>query len=208
MDAPVLLTAAIENALNGYFALDDRARARLAELEGKVVALEITGLDLTLYFVPGAAGLQVLGRYGDRPDTVIRGTPMALARLSLADDPNRVVLSGDVSIDGNTHAGRVFREALAAVELDWEELLSKAVGDIAAHQIGNALRGLGGWARRSAGSLRMDVTEYLQEESRDLPTRYEIEDFVNGVDDLRDGVERLAARVARAARRLGDPDQQ
>jgi ubiquinone biosynthesis protein UbiJ len=206
MKAPVVLTAAIENALNGYFSLDARAQSRLAELAGKVIALEITGLELTLYFVPHETGVQVLGHYADAPDTVIRGTPMALARLSLAEDANRVVLSGDVQIDGNTHAGRVFREALASVDLDWEELLSKAVGDMAAHQIGNALRGLGGWAKRSAGSLRMDVTEYLQEESRDLPTRYEIEDFLNRVDAFRDGVERLAARVARAARRLDDND--
>ena len=208
MQAPVVLTAAIENALNGYFALDANARGKLAEVAGKVIALEVTGLDLHLYFVPNETGVQVLGRYGDEPDTVIRGTPMSLARLSAAEDANRVVLSGDVEIDGNTHAGRVFREALAAVDLDWEELLSRAVGDIAAHQIGNALRGLGGWARRSAASLRMDVTEYLQEESRDLPTRFEVEDFLNGVDDFRDGVERLAARVARAARRLDDDNPQ
>ena len=207
MDAPVILTAALENALNGYFALDPEAQAQLTALEGKAIALDIVGPDLRLFFLPGAHGLQVLGHYGDAPDTVIRGTPLALARLSLSQDSNRVVLSGDVTVEGDSHAGRVFREALKAVEIDWEELLSKAVGDIAAHEIGKAVRGLGAWARRSAESLRMDLSEYLQEETRDLPTRFEVEDFLNDVDRFRNDVERLAARLARAERKADLPGE-
>jgi len=48
------------------------------------------------------------------------------------------------------------------------------------------------------------VVEYLQEEGRDVPTRVEVDEFLDGVDRLRDASERLEARLARleAARRL------
>ena len=45
-----------------------------------------------------------------------------------------------------------------------------------------------------------NIREYLQEESRDLPSRYEVDRFTADVDALRDDVDRLAARVGR----LGD----
>jgi ubiquinone biosynthesis protein UbiJ len=42
-----------------------------------------------------------------------------------------------------------------------------------------------------------NVREYLQEESRDLPTRYEVERFAKKVNALRDDAERIAARIER-----------
>ena len=45
------------------------------------------------------------------------------------------------------------------------------------------------------------MAEYLQEEGRDLPTRTEVEEFLSGVDQLRDDAERLEARLARVEAR-------
>jgi ubiquinone biosynthesis protein UbiJ len=50
--------------------------------------------------------------------------------------------------------------------------------------------------------LGQDFTEYLQEEGRLLPSRYELESFLTEVDRLRDDGERLAARVNRLRRHL------
>ena len=41
------------------------------------------------------------------------------------------------------------------------------------------------------------LREYLQEESRDVPSRYETERFARSVAALRDDVDRLAARIER-----------
>ena len=45
--------------------------------------------------------------------------------------------------------------------------------------------------------MNANIREYLQEESRELPSRYEVERFTADVNALRDDVERLAARVQR-----------
>jgi len=49
-----------------------------------------------------------------------------------------------------------------------------------------------------------NLREYLQEEARLLPTRYEAKEFLDAVDALRDDVERLAARVERLRSRAGE----
>ena len=66
------------------------------------------------------------------------------------------------------------------------------------------MRAAGRWGRQSADNLSLDLKEYLQEEARLLPSRYEIEEFLDQADTLRDDVERLAARVERLSRRSGE----
>jgi ubiquinone biosynthesis protein UbiJ len=77
-----------------------------------------------------------------------------------------------------------------------EEELSRVIGDVAAHQVGNAARAFLEFGRRAAGTLAQNVAEYLQEEGRDVPARTEAEEFNVEVDRLRDDVERLEARLA------------
>ena len=69
------------------------------------------------------------------------------------------------------------------------------MGDVAAHQIGNVARTAFGFARRARDTLLQNVAEYLQEEGRDVPSRTEAEEFLQGVDRLRDDVDRLEARL-------------
>jgi ubiquinone biosynthesis protein UbiJ len=56
------------------------------------------------------------------------------------------------------------------------------------------------FGRRAGDTFARNIAEYLTEESRDLPVRIEAEEFVAGVDRLRESVDRLVARVAAAER--------
>ncbi len=53
--------------------------------------------------------------------------------------------------------------------------------------------------RRTAGE---NIAEYLQEESRDLVNRTELDEFLHGVDELRETSDRIEARLARLEARL------
>jgi ubiquinone biosynthesis protein UbiJ len=57
------------------------------------------------------------------------------------------------------------------------------------------------WARKARRIAGENVAEYLQEESRDLVNRTELDEFLQGVDSLRDTADRVAARLARLERR-------
>ncbi len=195
MSLPQLFIASIETAFNRYLALDPEAFTRLANMEGKIIAIEIKGLNESLYLFPGDDGIMVLSDFDGDADTTLSGTPLALAKLSLSEDAAAVLFSGDVTITGDTRLGHQFKKILAQVNIDWEEQLSRVVGDITAHQIGNALRGFGQWFDRSKHAMELDVGEYLQEESRLLPAKAEIDRFIHQVDELRESVDRLQARV-------------
>ena len=193
------LAAALESALDLYLKQDPGALQRCAEMDGKVIALDVTGLDLSLYFMPGADGILVAGHYEGEPDTRLRASPLGLARLSLGPRED-ALFEGAVDIQGDTDTGEQFQNILSAVDLDWEEQLSRITGDVIAHQTGKLARKVTQFIKNSHNTLQQDVSEYLQEEARLLPARTEVDYFLEEVDQLRADVDRLSARVDRLFR--------
>jgi ubiquinone biosynthesis protein UbiJ len=202
---PDAVIASLEAAVNRYLALDPEGARRLADLHGRVILIEVTGFGTRLYLIPGPEGMQLFGRYAGEPDCTLRGSPAALARMGVTRRKEDQLFSGEVRIEGDTHLARAFGDLLAGLDVDWEEQLSRLIGDPAAHQLGSGVRALGRWGERSADTLSADVREYLQEEGRLLPTDDEVQEFLDGVDRLRDDTERLAARIARLAKKRRDP---
>jgi len=47
-----------------------------------------------------------------------------------------------------------------------------------------------------------NIAEYLQEEGRDLVNKTELEEFLRGVDELRETADRIEVRLARLEARL------
>jgi ubiquinone biosynthesis accessory factor UbiJ len=197
---PDAALAALEALLNRCIALDPEGAARLGPLEGRLIGIELKGFGTRLYLIPAPDRLQVFGAYEGEPDCLLRGTPLALARLGLAERKEDQLFGGEVEIEGDTRLAQDFGAFAAGLDLDWEEQLSRLVGDPIAHQVGEGLRAVGRWGRKSADLLSQDLKEYLQEEARVLPTRYEVEAFLDQVDTLRDDAERLVARIDRLAR--------
>ncbi|MCW8955831.1 MAG: SCP2 sterol-binding domain-containing protein [Gammaproteobacteria bacterium] len=195
MSLPDLLLAAIETTINRYLSLDPEAMSQFASLEGKVIAIDIKGINQSLYLYPAADGMMVMGDFDGEADTRLSGTPLALARLGLSENAAPVLFSGEVKIEGDSRLGHQFKRLLAEVNIDWEEHLSRYLGDVLAHQLGNAARNGTSWFNRSKQSLALDLGEYLQEESRMLVSKAELDRFVSRVDQLREAADRLDARV-------------
>lgn len=186
--------AALEYAANRYFEMSPDTRREMARLHGRVFRFELVGLGLRLHMIPCPHGVQILERVEGDPDCTLRGTPSALLGMGDPRESSARLFSGDVEISGDTELAHRLGKILGAMDIDWEEQLSHYTGDILAHQIGTQLRGTIGWGERTFQTVGADLSEYLREELELLPAKSEIESFVNDVDQMRDGVERLEAR--------------
>lgn len=187
----------LEVAINNYLALDPEISQRLSSLHGAVIGFDFTGTGIQIYFIPNQTGqVQLLSQIEGAADCLIKGSPISLLRSS-NDENAEQVFSGDVEIVGNASLAQKFTQILKQVDVDWEEQLSKISGDVIAHQIGNVFRNADNWFVRFNQTSKANLQEYLQEEARLLPGIYELENFYDDVDQLRDDTERLAARIAR-----------
>lgn len=168
------------------------------------MALRVQGTPLELYFKSLGERMELATNAPDRAaDTTLSGTPLAFLRL-VGPQPEAALRTGTVRIEGDAEVAQAFSELLKEARPDLEEELSRLIGDVAAHQVGNAARSVIGFAQRAADTLAQNVSEYLQEEGRDVPSRTEAEEFIAGVDKLRDDVDRLEARIARLEKNRND----
>jgi ubiquinone biosynthesis protein UbiJ len=196
---PQAALAMLESAVNAALALDPETLARLGALEGKVIAFDLEGTGTTLFLLPGADGFRLMGHFEGEPDTRLRGTPLALLNLRGAR-PGEGLFSGTVKFEGDVELGQRVQRILGGLDIDWEEHLSRLTGDVVAHQLGNMVRGVLRWGEQAAANLERDFADYVQEERRDLPPRWEVDEFLAGVDELRSTVDRLEARLRRLER--------
>ena len=151
----------------------------------------IAYIDIDVHFGDG-----VFYAFESDPDVIIEGSLLTLARMA-GTSGESAVRDGTLDLTGNAETAQAFQELLAFAKPDIEEQLSTLLGDVAAHRLGEITRGIGDWARDARSTMGSNIREYLQEESRDLPSRYEVERFTQQVDSLRDGVARLEARLNR-----------
>lgn len=185
----------IEAVINRYLALDPEVLAKLAEFDGKVIKLEMTGINKTLYMLPDTGGMQVLADYEGAADTVLRGTPISMFKMGLVPNVAKLLLKGEVEISGDTRLGHQFKNVFSQMDIDWSEPLAQLVGDSLAYQLQQTGSKLGRWGKESVTSVSTSFSEYLQEESRDVVTETELDAFNEAVDQLRNGADRLQAKV-------------
>lgn len=194
------LVGAIETLVNRLLDEDPRTKSGFARLQGKVIALDIQGLP-AIFLFPGTQGIHIHLITSDPPDTTLRGTPLAFARMHFAEHASDSLLSGEIRIEGDTALGQKFKYLLDQLDIDWEELVSHYAGDIIAHRLGQFSRDLFGWGCYATDTLKQDFREYVQEEERINPHPAEMQAFSQNVSGLRDDTDRLEARIRRLQNR-------
>ncbi len=194
LEPAALLARTLQAALRAAQALEgEAASARYQRLHGRPLAIHFVGLGLSLHFsVDAEGGLQVHSLSAGEPAVSISAPPFSLLRLLQSDDPARLFTPA-IRLQGDSRTAQAWTQALQGMEIDWEEHLSHLTGDFIARPLGVAARGLRDWFARSRKQIQSDVGEFMREEARMFPDRWEVDEFVAGVDVLRARLDRAEA---------------
>lgn len=186
----------IAKVLNRNIKATTPARELCQKLSGTVVAIRVRDTALTTWFIVQDDHLELTTETEREPDVLISGSILTLAQMA-GDSGGSAIQAGSLEFAGDPGLADEFRQLLAFAKPDIEEELAGIVGDVAAHRLGEIARGLNKWGRDARATMGANIREYLQEESRDVPSRYEVERFTANVSALRDDVDRLEARIKR-----------
>jgi len=190
----------LEQYLNRLLEMDAEVAARLGELSGRVIAVEVSGTALAFRLVPEAGAMRLHADGPRDPDVTIRGRPLELLRHVAARGSGRG--GGHIEIAGDVELAQRLQQILSRLEPDWEEALSQWIGDLPARKLRRGAAALLAFGREVRESLPFSTSEYLRYERRVLVDRPAADGFVRAVDDLRDDAERLRARLQILDRRL------
>ena len=201
-----MLLNLINLALKKYLDSDPEISAKLNTFAGQGLLVHLTDIDKELLVTPVQAGLEVQENKSDEESlddkeleitTTIHSDIVSLARMGLGAEYQSMLSSGALKIEGDVEFANQLRSIFMQVDIDWEDIASQYVGDAVAYQIGLIVGRFKNYKSRSVNNFRLDVSEYLQEESRIVPTKVELDRFMNDVDDLDANVQRLEARMLR-----------
>ena len=195
-----MLTSTLENLLNRGLPRSPRARQLCTQLSGKSLAVVIR--DITRLRVTCNGATLAVAREEGPADATIEGAPLGLLAIG-GSSAQAVLQRGDVTITGDAETAQQFRELAQLLRPDFEEELSALLGDVAAHQLARVARSGSRFAARAAHTALDNLAEYLGHERSDLVPRSEGEQFLRGVDAVREGVDRAQARLDALARRRG-----
>ncbi|MEE3197426.1 MAG: SCP2 sterol-binding domain-containing protein [Pseudomonadota bacterium] len=192
----------VQRTLNRYINESSVAQDTLESLNGNSMCIEVKSFGLLISLTADDGQLVVA-----MPDSVdatvtIRGTVLNLFSL-LGSTGAQALPKARVSLEGDAEVASGFWQLLRAARPDAEEELSRAVGDVLAHDIGKTVNSLDKYGRRVLSAFQMNATEYLQEEVKQLPPRVEIDGFFSSLERLRDDIERTGIRIKRLEAKLG-----
>ena len=192
---PTALLWPLEALLDRLVTLDPLARQRLQALEGRSLAVQLTRPAVSL-FIAVVAGRIHLSAQQDRPAAAtLRGPAPALLSLLLRQRTPESLEGSGLEVLGDLQFVRHLQELLLKLDIDWPYQLGRILGDIPTQALQDtvtlAARQTGQLGRRAAEDLRL----FLQEESRLLPQRAELESFYDDMQALVLRLERFEARL-------------
>lgn len=184
------LLAPLCSLLNRQIERSTPARKEIERLADRTLAIRLRNTALTLYLSVVDGQLTLSRQYDNDPDVILDTTPMGLAELARG-----TASGGRLEMTGDPVVAQHFQELLKHTHPDWEEELSRLVGDVAAHQVGNLFRSVLAFGQRAAGSVTQSSAEFVQEERREVPAPSEMAEFSEQVSAVANKVDALSRRI-------------
>lgn len=196
------LLAGVEHSLALAIKQDPLTAQRLAALEGRVILIRARQPAMQIYVLPGQTGIRLMQEYAGEADCALSAPASLLARLGFSSNRQQLLLSPELELTGDTQVLVQLQNIFGDLQIDGEAALTRWIGPVAAHAIGNRARGSRHWLGTTQQNLQRSIGDYLTEEGRQLVGHAEADASAALLHDLRLQLDRLDARV----HRLEQPD--
>jgi ubiquinone biosynthesis protein UbiJ len=211
----------LETVINKVLRLNADNR-HLQALDTKVVMVQITNLQLEcgVRFMAGQISLTVSSQSisEEAPDAIISSTSakfikfLVLQKFSdnTASSDNNAVNSNNytnpkalqgINFSGDLETAKNLQELSQSIAIDWEEELAKLTNDVIASQIGAAIKKAISTSKTAGSNLTEMLSEYLHFEAQLVPQPEAVAALVRDIDNLRDDVARIGAKLALLSQR-------
>ena len=193
-----MLTGLSTRLLQHLIAQNSWACPLLQPHAGKCVAFKLGFFSRSLTILEDGS-LAIAGD-SHAADASVSLTPSLALRLLSGDEAAK----RQVTISGDTQLAAELAKVLSAMRWDFEDDASKLVGDVAAHKIGQTLRGIAATGKETGSNLAAMLSEYWQEEMPLIAKKRQVEAFNSDVDTLRADLARFEKKFAKLQQQLNE----
>ena len=207
-----VVTSAIEFAMNKVLSFDEDSDVLLQPLIGKQCEIKLHELAFPLVFNFHSKGVEVSSIVNDGNETIITQSSQAkiqnknqcVIRLSvfiineLKDTSNitRLIREHKLDFDGNLQIAQNMSALFNGLNTDIEEILSKYLGDITAHNAVQSADSFGQFIKRNHNTAMQALSRVILDDKPIGVRPIMVENYIQEVSEVRDAAARLEARLA------------
>ncbi|GLS92627.1 SCP2 domain-containing protein [Psychromonas marina] len=192
-----LVCGLLETGVNKLHQLDSSAKQKRKALDGTIIGVSLKEINKPLYFVISNQQIDLLSQFEGQPDCFIRVNFLALIELQDNHQLTNLIKSGQLEVDGDIKTVQKFAQLLTEMDIDWEEHLSKKVGDLLAHKIVYHAKQCKKTFTKQSDKAHKQLTEIITEELKVAPGPLEVAYFCDQVSDIEKQVAALEKQLAR-----------
>ena len=177
---------------------------RLAELQGKTLALRISNLNQTIIIKPSSDGIELSQQEFEDVDVTLSATVGAMIKIGRDGMHNAKLEPGELEIHGDPIIGQRFAQLVSELDINWESLLSEHLGEAPAQVVSLAIQQVGKLAEHTKDATMTQINSLITDELQITASTLDVDHFLEDVDHLRAQTDRLAARITRIQTLIGD----
>ncbi len=211
-----IITSAIEFGINKLLSFDDESTALLQPLVGKECTIQLHELPFPLIFRFHEKGVSVNSFVPDSSPSAVEQKPVKLTqeqcRISLSvfivnelkDTSNitRLIREEKLDFDGNLQIAQNLSALFDGINIDIEEILSQHIGDVAAYHTVQTVTSFSNFIKQNHKLAMSALSDALLDEKRLAVRPIMVENFIQEVSEIRDGVARAEARLQRIEKQM------
>ena len=187
------ISKSILTKINSQIATRTSAKKISEQLEGKILSIHIKNTTRFFNVIMNSNELNP-HTIKENYDVQISGSLISFSKL-LRNNSSDALRDGTISINGDVAVAQKFQKLFEMIKPDIEEELSHFVGDIMANNIVKVSKKTGDWIQNTKDILQENIKEFLQEEIKLMPSKYEFNIFSKEVSKIRDDIERLEKKI-------------
>jgi ubiquinone biosynthesis protein UbiJ len=222
-----LLLPFIEKIINHALSMDENTAARLQTIKDQMIIVEISDWNIATRILVGDGVLHLYAaKDSDKSsapeknsglknnsckeknndaedvDCIITTTLPALLKAMRLKKKKQAGIAPGIHINGKAYVAQGLLSAMTDLDIDWEEKLSHRLGDRTAHHLGKTARAAKSFIKKASSHLQQQLSSYLQDETQILPKKHRAKTQAAEINNLRDDVDRLEARIHHLQARL------
>ena len=191
-----MIAQIIENTFNHLLASDYQGKQRLSAHRGKSVGFDIKPMGLQLIATITNEGLSMKTGPVEQADCSIRGTPIALVRYMNTSQINPSTnYSLGIEIDGDLEFAREVSSVFRSLDIEWEEIFSKLIGDAPAYQLSKFMSTFRNNFERSKHSAKAHLRYIITDRMDQIVSSQEAELFYREVDQIAVDTAKLEQKI-------------
>lgn len=190
-----LLCGLLETGVNQLHQLDNNAVKKRQNLNGTIIKVCLKTVSTPLFFVISTQQIDILSHFEGVPDCVIRIEGSALGKLQDNRQLTNLIKTGQLEVEGDIQLVQQFAILLTDMHIDWEEHLSKKVGDVLAHSLCALAKKTQLSISRQHKQVQKQTALYLTEELKMAPSGLEVAYFCEQISSLQSQTDALSTKL-------------